>query len=144
MLTLPMASETRLSLLIVEDSEADYRLLGEMLASANIVHGSFRVERASALRQAMRVRRWDAVISDLVLPGFYGLEALRIVRATDPDCPFLLFSGALGNWGPTAKRLGADAYLEKRQLAAFAPALLGAIARRKSRMSIDETACACV
>ena len=39
---------------------------------------------------------WDAVLCDFSLPGWDGLDALKEIRATSPDLPFLFVSGTIG------------------------------------------------
>ena len=39
-------------------------------------------------------RSFDAVISDLNLPGASGVDVLNVVRAYDPDVPLVLMTGA--------------------------------------------------
>lgn len=56
----------------------------------------------------------DLVISDVVLPGLSGLEALEQLRSVDPFTPFIIltaFGGAAVR--QTANRLGAIAVLDK-------------------------------
>ena len=39
---------------------------------------------------------YDLVISDYNLPTFDGLSAVKLLRQRDPDLPFILVSGTLG------------------------------------------------
>ena len=55
-----------------------------------------RVAGAATLEAALAREPWDLVLSDYVLPGFGGLEALEIVKASGLDLPFILVSGTVG------------------------------------------------
>jgi class 3 adenylate cyclase len=69
------------------------------------------------LRKALQEKSWDIVISDYLIPGFGGLEALAIVQETKPSLPFILVSGSIGEEKAVeAIRLGACDYLIKDRL----------------------------
>lgn len=55
-----------------------------------------RVATAAEMEAALRRQSWDAVVSDYNIPGFGGLDALGILRATGQDIPFILISESLG------------------------------------------------
>ena len=77
-----------LKILLVEDSADDAELLALELADAGIEASWVRVDREAALKAALADGGHDLVVSDLGLPGFDGLEALRCVRARQacPSC----------------------------------------------------------
>src|SRR6267378_6590257 len=85
-----------LKLLLVEDSDDDAVLLLRHLKRGgyDIVHQ--RVDAEEDLKAALEKQSWDIVISDYAMPGFSGLDALRIVREHRLDVPFLLVSGQIG------------------------------------------------
>ena len=64
-----------LQLLVIEDSELDYRLLVATLAQQGIACASTRVESAAELRDALGEHAWELVISDHCLPGFSSSES---------------------------------------------------------------------
>jgi PAS domain S-box-containing protein len=110
--------------LMLEDSEDDAKL-----ALRALRHGGFepthrRIQTAAELKSALVHERWDAVISDFMMPGFTGIEALGIVRAADLDIPFILVSGTIGEeTAVSAMKAGAGDYVMKNNLARLAPAL---------------------
>ena len=110
--------------LLVEDSEDDAKL-----ALRALRHGGFdpthrRVQTAAELETALAQERWDAVISDFQMPGFTGMDALRIFRSTGLDIPFILVSGTIGEeTAVDAMKAGASDYVMKTSLARLAPAL---------------------
>jgi len=48
------------------------------------------------VRESLAEGSWDAVLSDFSLPGFSAAEALALCRDTDPDLPFIVVSGTIG------------------------------------------------
>ena len=85
-----------LRLLIVEDSRNDATLLLAALRRGPWDVSHERVETAADLSAALARGPWDLVVSDYSLPQFDGPAALALARAADPDVPFILVSGAVG------------------------------------------------
>ena len=111
-------------LLMVEDSEDDAALLLRALKQGGFDVQYERVYSAAALKEALAERQWDAVVSDFRMPGFTGLDALRIYRSTGLDIPFMLISGTIGEeTAVQAMKGGASDYIMKQSLARLAPAL---------------------
>ncbi len=110
--------------LIVEDSEDDALLLVFELRRGNYAPVSQRVETVEAMRKALKEESWDLVISDYVLPGFSGLEALRLVRESGLDLPFIIVSGKIGeDTAVSAMKEGANDYLIKGNTSRLIPAI---------------------
>ncbi len=117
-----MGKEIRV--LIVEDCEDDAILLVRELRRAGNTPTWERVETATSMHEAFRAATWDIVISDFSMPGFSGLEALRIAKEKDPDIPFIIVSGRIGEDVATnAMRAGAQDYIMKDNLARLLPAI---------------------
>jgi len=113
-----------LRVLIVEDSEDDTQLLLVRLRRAGYAPEYIRVDSAEALREALKDKSWQIVISDYAMPGFSGLDALRMLRADDRDTPFILVSGTVGEEiAVEAIRSGANDYIMKDNLARLVPAI---------------------
>ena len=110
--------------LIVEDSEDDAKLALRALRRGGFVPAHRRVQTAAELESALAGERWDAVISDYNMPGFTGMDALRIFRSTGLDIPFILISGTIGEQTAVeAMKAGAGDYVMKNNLARLVPAL---------------------
>jgi signal transduction histidine kinase/CheY-like chemotaxis protein len=111
-------------ILAVDDSEADV-----MLLQYELKHGGFeaaieRVDDASSMSQALASQGWDVVISDFSMPGFNALEALRILKQSGADVPFLIVSGTIGEENAVIlMKAGAADYIRKDRLSQLAPAL---------------------
>jgi diguanylate cyclase (GGDEF)-like protein/PAS domain S-box-containing protein len=113
-----------LKVLFVEDNEDDMMLALRSLRQGGFEPAYRRVESAPELAAALAQESWDAVISDFAMPGFTGLDALGIFRASDLDIPFILTSGTIGEaTAVDAMKAGASDYIMKGNLARLVPAL---------------------
>jgi GAF domain-containing protein len=124
-----------LAVLIVEDSEDDAFLVLRALRRGSFNLTWERVQTATALRDALRSRVWDVIISDYRLPGFDAKGALEIVQQSELDLPFLVVSGTIGEELAVAlMKAGAHDYLMKDNLARLAEAV-----RREVREALIRT-----
>ena len=113
-----------INVLIVEDSEDDALLLLRQLRRDGYEPEYDLVATAEGMRVSLSRRSWDLVIADYSLPRFSGLMALNMVRERDPDLPFIIVSGVIGEeTAVEAMRAGAHDYLMKGNLARLAPAI---------------------
>ena len=120
-------------MLHLEDSEPDHVLALLHLRRQGLQVQTQRVETRAEFEAALDAP-WDAILSDYNLPGFTGIDALRIVRERPLGLPFILVSGAIGeDTAVAAMRHGASDYLLKNNLARLAPALEHAIAAAESQ-----------
>jgi two-component system sensor histidine kinase UhpB len=113
-----------LRLLLIEDSDDDAVLLLRHLrrSGCEVVHQ--RVDSAAGVETALQDHSWDIIISDYAMPGFSGLDALRIVQNRGLDIPFILVSGQIGEeMAVAAMKAGAHDYLMKDKLARLVPAV---------------------
>jgi two-component system, cell cycle sensor histidine kinase and response regulator CckA len=49
-------------------------------------------------------KAWDAVLTDLTMPGLTGLELAREVRSIEPNVPIVVMSGFSGTWNAESIR----------------------------------------
>lgn len=86
-------STTGGTILLVDDEEAILRMLAATLAAAGWRTGAY--DRPAAALAAFRdtPRRFDAVISDLAMPGMSGLELIAALRELRANLPAILCSG---------------------------------------------------
>ena len=139
--TAPKKTAQGTVLLIEDDAPLARSLIRVMNAEGyQVVH----VGSGSAGVDKVMSRSFDAVISDLNLPGASGVDVLNVVRAYDPDVPLILMTGC-----PTvdtaieACSLGVLEYLVKptpreqlvRVLARASEARRAALLRREARVS---------
>ena len=117
------ARRTSLRVLHLEDSELDHELEMAHLRRGGVQVETTRVDSEPAFRAALE-EPWDIVLSDFNVPGFSGLAALDIVKASERPLPFILISGEIGeDVAVAAMRNGASDYLLKANLARLAPAV---------------------
>src|ERR1700681_2542456 len=111
--------------LFVDDSESDTQLALRALLRGGFLTVHARVENAKELKYALLGETWDAVVADFKMPNFFsGMDALKILKATGLDIPFILLSGAVGEeTAVEVMKSGASDYVMKRNLARLAPAL---------------------
>jgi two-component system chemotaxis response regulator CheY len=112
-----MASlERRLGSVLVVDDDAAMREMVRAMLSLEGFEVSL-VAGAEAAYDALEARPFDLVITDLLMPGQSGLEAISAIRERDAGLPILAISGG-GRLGAaeclhTAHCLGANATLAK-------------------------------
>ncbi|HEX7501537.1 MAG TPA: EAL domain-containing response regulator [Polyangia bacterium] len=108
----PALAGSRSALLIVDDDEDFMRACVRVLE----VWG-YQVWRATSSEAALQIAGdhfFDAILTDINLPGGSGLDVLRVVRSRDKDVPVILMTG-----GPAletarlAVEWGAQSYLIK-------------------------------
>jgi signal transduction histidine kinase len=122
-----------LRVLHLEDSELDHELMLTHLRRGGLEVRSLRVDSEAAFLAALE-QDWDVVLSDFNLPGFSGLVALDLLKASGRDIPFILVSGEIGeDTAVEAMRNGASDYLLKNNLARLVPALLHAVEATETR-----------
>jgi len=125
-------------LLHLEDSEPDHALALAHAKRAGLVLDARRIETRREFETALGAD-WDVILSDYNLPGFSGLEALAMLRASGRALPFILVSGEIGeDTAVAAMRDGASDYLLKNNLARLAPAIEHAIAASRTKRARDE------
>jgi EAL domain-containing protein (putative c-di-GMP-specific phosphodiesterase class I) len=80
------------NVLLVEDEPAILRAYGQVLRRAG-----FEIEGVAdvpAALEALRLRSFDAVLSDIALPSDDGIAVLRFAHERDPDLPVVLMTGS--------------------------------------------------
>jgi len=99
-------------LLLVEDDDGDALIVSELLTEAWPV---LAIDRASELGEAeLRLGAADCVLLDLGLPDALGIDAVRRVRAADPEMPVVVLTGDDDDdRGVQALGAGAQDYLIK-------------------------------
>ena len=105
-----------LRVLLVEDSEDDAALTVRALRRAFDL-SYMRVDTAEAMQRALETEIWDLVLSDHKMPGFDSFAALRLLRESMLDLPFIIVSGTIGeDVAVAAMKAGAHDYLLKGHL----------------------------
>lgn len=128
--------------LLVEDDARDAVLLDRQLRIGGLDARVHRVEDDVSFRDAVATGAFDIVLADFSLPVFSATEALRFLRESGSDLPFIVVSGAIGEEVAVGlMRSGANDYVMKSNMARLAPAirreLADAVERRRRRAAED-------
>ena len=110
----PLDSPPRpvIRVLAVDDEPAASKLIAILLRPPAFYCTT--APNGEAALRALQLERFDAVISDLQMPGISGLELLNNVRRSYPNVAFLVTTGVDDvDIGVQAMRSGADDYLVK-------------------------------
>jgi DNA-binding NtrC family response regulator len=99
------------TLLIVDDDTLIRDTLHEFLSENHECHTADRAEQALSY---LEVEKYDAVITDVSMPGLTGREILMYVQNQHPTTPVIVISGKPdGADGKSLVEMGAFAYLTK-------------------------------
>ena len=110
--------------LIAEDSEDDALLIIRELRIGGFAPETQQVDSAADMQAALETTPWDLIIADHNMLGFDSHEALALAKQNDPDIPFILFSGSIGEEvAVDAMKAGAHDYVMKNNLARLLPAI---------------------
>src|SRR5688500_14563868 len=122
-----------LRLLVVEDSDDDYEILLREVRRGGYDVTSERAATAATLAAALD-KPWDLMSTDWLLPGFGGLQALRMVAQRAIDVPVIVISGTPNEEAAVeALRAGALDFLSKDKPLRFVPAVERALREATER-----------
>ena len=123
-----------LKILIVDDVPDDAELVAVQLKQQGIKFSWKHVDNAQKLKNALTDETWDIVITDYSMPGFDGIEALKIVNEYDEDLPVIMVSGTIGeDVAVEAMKKGVHDYLMKNNLLRLGQAVLREIKDAENR-----------
>src|SRR5467141_2464248 len=130
-----------LRVLMIEDSEDDTALLVRELRRGSYDVTYERVDTPAAMSSALNKEKWDLVISDHSMPHFSGAAALKLLRQTESEVPFIFVSGTMGEEAAVAAlKNGAQDYLMKSNLKRLVPAVqreLREVEERRERKRLE-------
>jgi two-component system cell cycle sensor histidine kinase/response regulator CckA len=133
---LPEDSGSRklLRVLIAEDNAADAELCLRELEKAGYSTEADLVTTPDEFDDAIRTRSYDVVLCDHNLREGTGRDALRRLKASDQDIPFILVTGALEDVSAVACiQEGASDYVLKDGLPRLPIAVHGALLQKRLR-----------
>ena len=120
----PPASQEPMAILLIEDNAIDALKIHGLLQKRGVACSLTRIQTRQALDAALQAGGIDLILADYRLTGWDGLEALRRVRAQDPDLPFIFISGEVDEpLFVEAIRGGANDFLFKDRLLRLVPAV---------------------
>ncbi|GAB4507509.1 MAG: hypothetical protein Tsb0026_03260 [Sulfuricaulis sp.] len=134
--------DKQLKLLLIEDSKDDAELLLAELRRGGFVPDAKRIETPEEMRASLQESHWDLIVADYTMPRFSATAALRLLRSTGMDLPFIIVSGTIGEaTAVAAMKAGAHDYVTKDNLARVVPAIrreLREAAVRRERNAAEE------
>jgi PAS domain S-box-containing protein len=109
----PARSSSGETVLVVEDEDAVRDIVCRILVKAG-----YQVRAAASPRQAIEFHRdgthFDALLSDVIMPGMSGTQLAAELRRDRPDLPVLLMSGYTNGTAPGGQELPPDAPLVRK------------------------------
>jgi PAS domain S-box-containing protein len=129
-----------LHVLILEDTQNDVDLILLELRKAGLHIEHTLAGNKEQFRRALQQEDFDAIVSDYRLPNWTGLKALREVRETDRDIPFVLVTRTLGEEAAVeCMKQGATDYILKDHISRLPAALKRALNERQLREEARQT-----
>lgn len=123
-----------LRLVMVTDSDHEALPLLRQLREAGFDPDYARVDSAGSLTAVLARQPWDLVLSNWTLKSFSGLEALRQIRRSGQEPPFIIVAGAIGEEAVVAAlKAGAQDYVRLDNLPRLEPVVNRALAERVER-----------
>jgi DNA-binding NtrC family response regulator len=99
------------TLLIVDDDDAIRGMLFDLLSDKYECNTASMAEEAL---QYIEVEQYDAILTDISMPGLSGVELLRKIQENNSATPVILISGKGNEQDPQALMdMGAFAYVTK-------------------------------
>ena len=124
------------TLLIVDD---DMLVRDTLLAFLSPLHECHTADRAEQALSYLDIETYDAVLTDLSMPGLSGREILNYIQEKHPATPVIVISGLPdGGYGQEVLEMGAFAFFTKPfNLDEIEEAVDRAIARHQELLSVN-------
>jgi len=125
--------ERTLNVLLIEDSEDDATLIVHELERGGFKVEHDRVDTRGEVKEALRGRHWDVILSDHAMPGTCSLEALTIAKDLGIETPFIIVSGWMTDeLAQAAVREGARGFVPKNRLERLVPMVKKELSAKRS------------
>jgi two-component system sensor histidine kinase KdpD len=134
--------EEKPTILIIEDSPGDARLIQEMLCERRDKPELIVQERLSEGLRTLRERHIDIVLLDLALPDSFGMETFLSVRENAPKIPVIILTSTSDETtGVESVQRGAQDYLIKGHFDSLLldRAIRYAIERKRAEIALQES-----
>src|ERR1700710_2384017 len=120
-----------LKLLMLEDDPSDAEFIQLILRRAGLSFSVCVVTDGTDFQRALQENEFHAVLADNALPQYSSVEALNMVRSTNPYIAFILVTGSVPEeFALDILHQGADDYILKTNLVRLPSALKNAIAKK--------------
>ena len=131
-----------LKILVVEDSEADFRLIARNLRLNGLVAELVRVTSLDELSSALAVDQIDLALVDYHVPGLEIRDSLARIQDRAAGLPIILMSGSIGEEAAVELlKQGVWDFVLKDRLARLVPAIqrsLREVAEQRGRREAEE------
>lgn len=122
-----------LKLLLLEDNVEDAELIQVLLRRAGIDFSAVIASNEEEFLTALDSNGYHAVLADNALPQYSSLEALKLLRITNPNVAFILVTGTVSEeFAVNIIQQGADDYVLKTNLARLPSAVTNAIEKKRN------------
>jgi DNA-binding NtrC family response regulator len=133
------ASVRHARILILEDEAWDAALAQRLLVGAGLELTAVVVDTKALFVEQLAAFQPEVILSDYHLPGFSGREALKIAQEINPDIPFIIWSGVLGDEAAVELiKQGATDYVLKDRPARLPTVILRALAEAERRARLAQ------
>lgn len=120
-------------ILIIDDNPYDAELTQRALRNIAGIEFDY-VEDFKSLKKIFAVDKYSTVISDYALQGCLGTDVLEYVKKLEPDIPFIIISGTIGEEAVVeVLRLGATDYVLKDNIGKLPLAVVRALEEADSK-----------
>lgn len=127
-------TSTVAQILHLEDSDVDGELIRGRLTKAGLNVEIEQVADEGRFLDRLKAKKFDLILSVAQVPGFDGLEALRLARELQPATPFIFVAGATSEESAVdSLSRGATDYVHKQRLTRLLPAVERALEGAKER-----------
>ncbi len=117
-----------LRILIVEDNQSDVDFLLHELKKSGLDFISEIVQTKEVFANALQDFKPGLILSDYSLPSFDGLTAFHIKQKNNPDVPFIIVSGTIGEENAVELiKIGVTDYALKDKLFTLSPKIIRAL-----------------
>ncbi len=132
--SVPSETARTLHLLHAEDEPNDALLCQLQLEEAGLLIQADVVAERDQFVEALRSKHYDIVLTDYKLPGWSGMEVLRLLQADGRDIPCILVTGSVGEEiAAKCIKLGANDYILKDRPARLPFAIESALQEKSER-----------
>src|SRR5690606_31046119 len=98
------------------------------------------METAEDMISALENSNWDIVLSDYSMPQFSAPEALKVLKETNPNLPFIIISGTVGeDIAVEAMKAGAQDFFVKGKFSRLIPAIERELGEAKIRRKLQQS-----
>jgi DNA-binding NtrC family response regulator len=98
------------TLLLIDDDPTIRELLDMLFSKSHECHTADRAEQAL---EFLEFQTYDAVITDISMPGLGGVEILRRIVQDHPTTPVIVITGREDHFKDVVLKMGAFAFFSK-------------------------------